>query len=86
MGTEVGTGRRRLGAPCYLPALTYSSAFPRSVTSNKLAEIRTDHEGSPLPPGVYAVATEDGSIVGYKVLPAGSSERFAERHARPRRR
>ncbi|MCA1853267.1 MAG: hypothetical protein LC647_12965 [Beggiatoa sp.] len=34
--------------------------------THKLTEIRTDHEGHPLPAGVYAVAREDGSIVGYK--------------------
>jgi hypothetical protein len=33
----------------------------------KLTETRTDHEGSPLPPGVYAAAREDGTIAGYKV-------------------
>lgn len=32
----------------------------------KLTEIRTDHEGNQLPPAVYAVAKEDGAIVGYK--------------------
>ena len=33
----------------------------------KLTEIRIDHDGDPLPPGVYALAREDGAIVGYKV-------------------
>jgi hypothetical protein len=33
----------------------------------KLTEIRIDHDGDPLPPGVYALAREDGAVVGYKV-------------------
>jgi hypothetical protein len=33
----------------------------------KLTEIRIDHDGNPLPPGVYALARADGAIVGYKV-------------------
>jgi hypothetical protein len=33
----------------------------------KLTEIRIDHDGNPLQPGVYALAREDGAIVGYKV-------------------
>jgi hypothetical protein len=32
----------------------------------KLTEIRIDHNGDSLPPGVYALAREDGAIVGYK--------------------
>jgi hypothetical protein len=32
----------------------------------KLTELRTDHEGDPLPPGVYAAARDDGTIAGYK--------------------
>jgi hypothetical protein len=34
--------------------------------STKLTETRTDHDGDPLPAGVYAVVREDGSIAGYK--------------------
>lgn len=83
MGTEVGTSRRRLASLATLPALTYSSAFPRSATS-KLAEIRTDHEGRPLPPGVYAVAREDGSIVGYKVRWREEDENGVRRNAAKR--
>jgi hypothetical protein len=33
----------------------------------KLTEIRIDHDGNPTQPGVYALAREDGAIVGYKV-------------------
>jgi hypothetical protein len=33
----------------------------------KLTETRIDHDGHPLPPGVYALARADGAIVGYKV-------------------
>jgi hypothetical protein len=32
----------------------------------KLTEIRTDHEGMPLPRGVYATVAPDGAIVGYR--------------------
>jgi hypothetical protein len=33
----------------------------------KLTELRTDHQGDPLPPGVYGAARDDGTIAGYKV-------------------
>ena len=32
----------------------------------KLTDLPIDHEGSPLPPGVYATATAEGTIVGYR--------------------
>lgn len=61
----MGTGRRVSASADTLPPSTYSWRSHTSVTL-KLTEIRTDHEGHPLPPGVYAVVREDGSIVGYK--------------------
>jgi hypothetical protein len=33
----------------------------------KLTEIRIDHDGDPLPAGVYALAREAGAIGGYSI-------------------
>lgn len=52
MGREHGWEHR----PCSTP--------PMPV---KLEEIRTDHRGDSLPPGVYALVAPDGAIAGYKV-------------------
>lgn len=39
----------------------------RLRVTGKLTEIRIDHHGNPLPPGVYALATDAGTTVGFKV-------------------
>ncbi len=66
-----------------MPGADLLLGVPTLVTT-KLAEIRTDHEGAPLPAGVYAVAKEDGSIVGYKVRWREEDENGVRRNAAKR--
>ena len=52
--------------------------------TGRLRELRTDHEGHPLPAGVYAVVGEDGSTVGYKARWREEDEDGVRRNAAKR--
>jgi hypothetical protein len=50
----------------------------------KLTDLPIDHEGNPLPPGVYATATPDGTIVGYRTRWREEDENGVRRNASKR--
>ena len=52
--------------------------------STKLTERRTDHEGAPLPRGVYAIVRGDGSVAGYRVRWREEGENGVRRNAAKR--
>jgi hypothetical protein len=50
----------------------------------KLTDLPIDHEGNPLSPGVYATATPDGTIVGYRTRWREENEDGVRRNASKR--
>jgi hypothetical protein len=65
-------------------ATTGSGGNPVLRVALKLKDLATDHEGNPLPSGVYATSTPGGTIVGYRARWREEDENGVRRQASKR--
>jgi hypothetical protein len=84
VGTATRGSRRAWYGPDRLSSRVLFPPVPTRRVALKLTDHPIDHDGNPLLPGVYATATPEGTIVGYRARWREEDEDGVRRNASKR--